>query len=116
MSVLSELAPRITILTDEPVPPVELMVTPATLPDIEFNTFSLTTLVSSSPSTLAIEYPKDFSSLAIPNAVTTTSLNEVISSIISTSITERFPTVNSSELYPTYEKTKTEFSPSTSRL
>jgi hypothetical protein len=40
LSLTSDFVPRIVILTEEPVPPVELTVTPATRPARLFNTFS----------------------------------------------------------------------------
>ncbi len=80
--MLKEVAPLITILTDEPAPPVELIDTPETFPAIEFRIFSWATLVISSPVTLLTEYPSDFSSRLIPKAVTTNSSSVSISSSI----------------------------------
>src|SRR5690606_31236357 len=51
LSLLNELAPRITILTEDPAPPVWLMVTPDTSPDKEFKTFSCATRLMSLPAT-----------------------------------------------------------------
>src|SRR5690606_31769859 len=75
LSLDNEAAPLMFMFTVEPAPPVELMLTPDTLPESAFTTFSCGTLSKASPPTSLTEYPKDFFSLEIPKAVTTTSSN-----------------------------------------
>ena len=66
----------------EPPTPVAglLTVTPATLPASALATFGSRASTSSAPPTSATEYPTDFRSCSIPNAVTTTSSRATASS------------------------------------
>ena len=75
LSLDNEAAPLTLMFTVEPATPVELIFTPDTLPERAFKTFSWGTLSRASPPTSLTEYPKDFFSLEIPRAVTTTSSN-----------------------------------------
>ena len=114
LSLLREVAPLITMLTDDPVPPVELMTTPDILPASELITFSWATLIMSSPSTFPTENPSDFSSRVIPSAVTTTSSNLSMLSISSMLITFRPPTTTSWVSYPIKENISAASVPGTS--
>ena len=114
LSLLREEAPLITMLTDDPVPPVELMTTPDIFPASELITFSWATLIKSSPSTLPTENPSDFSSRVIPSAVTTTSRKTSTLSTSSTLIILRPPTITSWVSYPIKENISTASAPGTS--
>ena len=81
MLLVSDLVPRITTRAEPPAPTAdELMVTPATLPTIEFMKLASLTVVISSDLTCCTLYDSAFSSRLIPMAVTTTALRAVASS------------------------------------
>ncbi len=72
----SELLPRITILDEDPKDPDWETCKPATFPEREFARLLSFIVFTLSPDISETAYPKDFFSLDIPRAVTTTSSNK----------------------------------------
>ena len=81
--------PLIITLADPPIVPLFFICAPATWPDNELIKFTSFIVARLSPSIVWVAYPRDFLSLEIPKAVTTTS-SIIIPSVIVT-FTEDLP-------------------------